>query len=227
MIATLREVKEKILRLLNDEPMLIMDSGDSGDTSITGGTTYDSNLVNDAVCAALDAVAFRLWKTNFVDIEEAGSEFSDLPDDVMEILSVFDNNLGAYIPRQQMIPGKTIVNSEYGNSWLDPAPGVITFGAPLTEKGARIFYMAPWVIPEDETDSIESPDSTQNAIIFYACSYCLLQQASGISTIRQYNTRVDSGQPTDNPTKEMANYFLRRFDIELQRLPLKTREQLQ
>ena len=227
MITNLRTVKERILRLLNEEPILINDSGDSGGGLITGGITYTAEYVIDAIRAALDAVSSRVWKTGVWDIEEVGSEFDEFPEDLMEIMSVYDNELGHYIPKQQMMPGRSTFEPPYENSWIDIPSGIISFAADLSDKGAKVYYMAAWPMPDDEEECLELPDITLNAILFFACSYCLLQQASGISTIRQYNTRIDSGKPTDNPTNEMANYFLRRFDIEMARIPLKVREQMQ
>jgi len=227
MITTLRTVKERVLRLLNEDPILIFDSGDSGGGLITGGTSYSAEYVNDAVRAALDAISSRLWKTGLWSIDEAGSEFDDPPDDLMEILAVYDNSLGMYIPKQQMMPGLKTIDTGHENSWIDVPSGVLSFAAELKDVGAKVYYMAAWPMPEDEEEPLEPPDITLNAILFFACSYCLLQQAAGISTIRQFNTRIDSGKPTDNATNEMANYFLRRFDIEMQRIPLKVREQMQ
>jgi hypothetical protein len=223
MIATFLEMKTRILRLLNDEVIPPADYGIPA-----GGTTYTAELLADAIRAALDAISSRVWKTGSFDISESLAVFDEVPSDCLEILSVFDNSLGKYIPRQQMMPGKMATDYQYGNSWLDVPYGSVSFGVALTkDKGARVYYQAAWLLPEDDSDTLEPPEYCQNAIAFYACSYCLLQQAAGISTIRQYNTKVDSGAPTDNPTNEMANYFLRRFDIELQRLPLKTKEQQQ
>ena len=232
MLTTLQVAKERVLRLLNDSPVYTViaedSGGDSGDVLyITGGTTYPSDLLEDAIHAALEAITSRIWKTSVWIIEEAGTEFDEMPDDLIDILSVYDTGLSQYIPKVQQRPGASGVSSEYQNSWIDIPSGTITFSVALTDYGARVYYMVPWTKPDNDGDILEPPDNVLNAILFYACSYCLLKEASGISTIRQYNTRVDSGKPTDNPTNEMANYFLKRFEIEMSRIPLKVREQMQ
>lgn len=219
MITTLRETKEKIARLLNDE--VVVD-----DYGITGGTTYDADLITDAIRAALDALSSRMWKSKSFTYE-ANNDYFEMPDDILEIFAVYDYFLGIYIPKQQMLPGLSMLDAQYQNSWIDIPAGDLVFSADLGEDGALVYYIAAWQLPEDEEEPLEPPEIALNAILFYACSYCLLQQASGISTIRQYNTKVDSGKPIDNPTNEMANYFLRRFESEMQRFPLRTREQMQ
>ena len=128
-----------------------------------------------------------------------------------------------FIPQIRLTPGTKMIDFGLQNSWRY-VDGTLTFGSDLSDKGAKVFYIASWDLPDDESKRLDAPDTTLGAIVFYACSYCLLQQAAGISTIRQYNTRVDSGAPTDNPTNEMSNFFLRRFDIEMSRLPIMTKE---
>ena len=236
MKATLAQVKAKVIRLLNDE-VIISDYG------VSGGTTYGADLLNDAIRAALDAISSQCWQMKTFDIVVTGSNqpdetgqlpnysglgannISDLPTDLLEILTVFDNNsdVGVFLPKLRLVPGAKMIDYSFQNSWFY-LNGTLSFGSDLGDKGAKIYYIASWDLPDDETDTLEPPDNTLGAIVFYACSYCLLQQAAGISTIRQYNTRVDSGQPTDNPTNEMSNFFLRRFDIEMSRLPLMTKE---
>jgi hypothetical protein len=106
-----------------------------------------------------------------------------------------------------------------GNAWSLFPHGKISFINDLGESGAKVYYSSVWNKPEAPDEVIESPESSTIAICLYAASYCLLNKSAGSADIRQYNTKVDSGAPTDIPQKTMSDFFYRRYELELQRLP--------
>jgi hypothetical protein len=89
----------------------------------------------------------------------------------------------------------------------------------LGDDGATVYYSAYWAKPEDDEEALETPDIATAALTMFAASYCLLNSASQASSIRQFGTKVDSGKPTDNPLEQSSTYFMKRFEIELQRIP--------
>jgi hypothetical protein len=211
------EYKTRIIDLINDE--VIIDSG-TGDLA---GSTISASILLSSIHAALDAVSSRLWKSATYDVvpPTVGSDTEyELPGDYIDVEAVLDNDLGIFIPEMEFRVSKNML-SPTGNGWYLYPQGYITFVTALADVGAKIFYAASWAKPLDDDEDLEIPMVASNAIIFFATSYCLLRGATGSANVRQYNTKVDAGAPTDNPVKDMSDYYMRRFEIELQRIPMK------
>jgi hypothetical protein len=221
MATSFSDVKLKVLRLLGDTIATVEDD-DPSNPSPVGGTIYDSAILQDAVHAALKRISSRIWKTAIYEIEEAGTNFS-LPLDLLDIEGVFENETGMFIPRCNFQTGQVMSTSFLNaNAWIN-YPNGITFVNELGTDGAKIYYLAHWELPEDDEEALECPEMTVTAVTLFAASYCLLKSAVEQGDIAQYKTRVDSGQPTDIPAKELSNFLLARFENELNSLPMQTR----
>lgn len=206
-------LKRKIIRILGDIPT----GGGSGGEPIAGGQ-YDADLLMDSIHAALDAITVRVWKSA-TDTIDANAEDHDFPDDLIDIEGVFDLGSGVFIPESGMYALGTMNNPEAQNAWVRFPDRVITFSEALGDDGGVLYYSAFWTKPEDDDDTIEAPDIASTALVMYAASYVLMQQASLSANVRQFNTKVDSGAPTDIPAEDMSVFFLKRFEIELGRIP--------
>jgi len=212
------DAKLKVLRLLNDEEDV---TGDYG--SALSGATYSAALLKDAIHAALNAITKRIGKPSVLALD-ADYVPGDLPDDLITIEGVYDNLVGMFLPKIFMTADKAnMISSVSSNAWTDFPNGFITFVNDLPDEGATIYYTAGWDKPVDDDDFLEPPAYALYAIVLYAASYCLLQEASGSANVRQFQTKVDSGNPTDIPAKDMSDFFLKRYEIELQNLPAQER----
>ena len=151
-----------------------------------------------------------------------------LPTDLIDIESVWSFQYGTFIPKIPLAIHHALENV-WANSWFLYPHGYITFSMDLsaTEK-MTVFYSAYWthITEADETTELsgesvqlEPPNLANEAIALYAASYCLINQANQAASIRTYNTKVDSGTPTQNPAKEMSQYLLQRYQYELDKLP--------
>jgi hypothetical protein len=220
MDTTFGELKRKVLRLLADEAQEV----GSGEGPL-GGATYGADLLQDAVHAALDAITSKVWKLSVVDIEGAVSEAA-LPSDVINVDAVYDYELGLFIPRMQTQIGTPLVNTT-GNAWLLYPANEITFVNTLGSDGATIYYGSSWGKPVQDDDVLEPPSTALVCLILFAASYCLVPDAVSSASIRQFNTKVDSGQPTDIPARVISDFLLGRFERELQRLPMMERGRTQ
>lgn len=209
MNVTFLQIKQKILRALNDEAL---------DDTPLGGGTYAADLLKDAVHAALDAVTARIWKTSIATVEGDVEEF-ELPGDAIDVEAVYDSKLGIFLPEITMQIGSTLTSAS-GNGWISYPDQSITFINPLGSAGGEVYYSAHWTLPDKESDLIEPPRIVLTCLVLYAASYCLLQEAVAQASLGSFKTKVDSGQPVDNPAKEMSDFFLRRYEHELQRLPM-------
>jgi hypothetical protein len=78
-------------------------------------------------------------------------------------------------------------------------------------------------IPESIADVdfvINAPQYSIFGIALYACSYVLAILSTDTSQLGQYKTRIDSGNPTDNPIENSSKFFLDRFLKEMSRMPV-------
>jgi len=218
MDTTLYKAKSMVMRLLSDDEDTESDYG----APLSGGT-YNADLLVDAIHAALNAITKRIGKPSIFTVE-ADYTPGDIPEDLISIEGVYDNLKGLFLPKIAMHADRGVmISSETDNAWTDYPSGSITFVNDLPEEGATIYYSAGWDKPVDDDDFLEPPAYTLYAIVLYAASWCLLQQASGSADVRQFTTKVDAGKPTDIPAKDMSDFFLKRYEIELQNLPSQER----
>lgn len=209
MDITFADLKRKVILLLADEEVENSDP--------VAGSAYNAGILQDAVHAALNAICSRLWREDLMESEE-GIDAVELPADVIDVETVYDKSLGIFIPRIQMQIGQTLTSTQ-GNAWHRFPTGILKL-INTASKGVTIYYSARWTKPEDDDEAIEPPDSALTCLILYAASYCLLSDASASASVRQFNTKVDSGVPSDIPAKVISDFLLGRFERELQRIPM-------
>ncbi len=225
MALTFADAKKKLLRLVEDEVVDVIITpavvGPPAVAAITavGGAKYSVDLLQDAIHAGLDAVTNRLWKSNKYVITTAGGYFT-LPADLIDIEAVRETENNVLLPRLNLSAGQ-VFTDRTGNGWTPYPEGSITFANPVLESTIEIFYSAVWSKPLLEADTLEVPSIAHTAVLLYAASYCILTESSGAARLRQYNTRVDSGTPTDNPLENLSVLMLKRYELEIQRIPQK------
>jgi len=208
MDITFAQLKLKVIRALSDETL---------DETPLGGATYSADLLKDGIHAALDAVSSRIWKPSVSETEGDIDEF-ELSADTLDVEAVYEKTLGIFLPRISMRVGMSLSSSS-GNGWLLYPNNKLTFINSVGSLGCTVYYSSWWAKPDKEADFIEAPAQTLTCLILYASSFCLLADSTSSASIDRFKTKVDSGAPTDNPAKEMSDFFLRRFEFELQRLP--------
>jgi hypothetical protein len=85
-----------------------------------------------------------------------------------------------------------------------------------------LYYLAHWSKPKDKSsnnDNLEPPEYTHHGILLYSTAYMLFPAAISASEVRQFNTKVDSGNPEHNPMQVSATYLLKLFSDEMNRHP--------
>jgi hypothetical protein len=105
------------------------------------------------------------------------------------------------------------------NAWYLYPSGTITFLNAI-QSGVRIYYSTFWTMLSDDSDVLDTPVFLQNAIAYYAASQCALAKSGQSASIRQFNTKVDSGNPDDNPLLQQSNGFMKRYQIEMATVPM-------
>lgn len=209
------EAKVMTLNLLGDEVIT------TGTPAVTSGATYTASLLRDAIHAALDAVLPWVWKRKIYvptddpltpEDESAPSNSYRLPSDLLRVETVFVGN---------MIVQPFVADQERpGLIWMLYPSGYITFSQVVNTATMplRILYAASFQKPSLENDELETPEHVSYALCLYAASWCLLPRAVEISGIRQYGTRIDSGNPEHNPVAVMSDKLYYRFEAEMAKI---------
>jgi hypothetical protein len=206
-------LKRSILELISDD---VIEADLYG--SLRGVQTSEL-LLFDAVTAALAAVSTRCWKHSTFNVE-GGVSSAVLPDELIEVEAVRDLETGLFLPS---IPLK--ISQVFSDGWTVYPQGSITFNKQLSDKGAQVFYSAVWDTPVEDVyfniDTFEHdfPLILLTPIKFYSAFYCLFNRGVQSAILRQYNTKVDSGDPLDNPILTAAEKAHAQFEIELKRIP--------
>lgn len=207
-MATLSEIRDRVLRVLSDP----------------SGQQYSSDLVDDGIFAAIEAILPWVFNRKLVVFAGDSTELSfELPADVYRITAVFDEDSGTYIPQNLLSAGQAPGTDLTSNQdWMEYPEGYISL-ANAPDGDITVHYGAVWGTPVDDDDELEPPTWSHRAIVFYAASYALLDKASSAANIRQWNVDVDSGTPAMNPMRDMSTYYLDRFRIEMERMPARIR----
>ena len=225
---TVGDLKKRILLLLGD------DIASGAGEPIYGGQ-YSVDALLAGVHAALDAILPWVWKRQVFDLTTTIDGYSfTLPSDfyqvegVAESLSLSNNTrvYGRYAPLETFRAREIPDSSQ--NYWLLFPQGKISFSGKIDIKaGAKLFYAATWNKLTSDTETLETPEYALTALSLYAASNCLLGKASAAANIRQYGTKVDSGNPEDNPMLTVSTYLQRAFEIAVQKFPVMPRGVIQ
>lgn len=207
-MTTVLDLKGKILRLLSEE---------SNGLSPLGGTQTTSDMLLDGINAALDAITARAWKASTYTIAEVCSSHT-MPTDMIDIEAVYEATRGILLPRVSMRAGD-FFNDPNGNAWISYPAGSISFMNDLDASGVTVYYSASWPVVTSDTDTLTCPSYCITPLSLYAASHCLVNMAVAAGVIGQYKTKVDSGQPVDNPLLDLSTFLLRRFEYTLQQIP--------
>lgn len=197
----------------------------------TLGATYTGNIMWDGINAALDAILPWIPKQAQSTITGDGSTTAfDLPDDCYEIEAVVSQDTGETMSKVVFAPGVVFSDlTSTENLWILAPSNQIAFAkAPTDGCIYDLRYLCTWAKVSDTTDlgtAIEPPDWTVVGLTLYATAYLLISSSLDTSNMRQFNTRVDSGNPEDNPIQRSISYLLKLFNQEMNRHPKYQRAQ--
>jgi len=108
---------------------------------------------------------------------------------------------------------------------LWPAGKVTLFRTPETGTGnIKLYYWAFYPDLVDDTDTIATPAWAEEALIFYTLALSLVPAFQATADVRQWNERVDSGRPTDNPLLQSFNALVKQYHETLSLWPKQVRD---
>lgn len=130
-----------------------------------------------------------------------------LPDEAHRILSVNANgtNLdesGTYMPKYD----------EY--SVISDTEMLI---GDVNALSVEVSYLGEYTWVSTGTDIIPGPRWLEEALLHYVVSRALSQRATSSGNISQWDTKVDSGNPEDNPLLRLAEHYMKLAESVLNR----------
>jgi hypothetical protein len=185
--------------------------------------SYEPEVFLDAISSAHDALLPFWPKASVASITVvSGTKTYDLPTDIFEVEAVVDSVTGEVLPQASIFSGAFLgQNVSAPNDWaLYPDGQVTFFKAPSNDLD--LYYSAIWTKPTEsalDDDPLEPPDFLTTAMTYYGASYLITPAAVSITEIRQFNQKVDSGNPEHNPMKKASDWLMDRFLHEMKRLP--------
>jgi len=158
----------------------------------------------------------------------AGDTVYALPDDFYAVEAVVIQSTGEIVPQAMFAPGSFHgANISGNNDWIEYPAGSLSFSKELPGD-YDLYYLAVWTPLGDTPDedlTLEPPNASMTGMAFYSAAYALQPQAVNTAEVRQFNTRVDSGNPEHNPLQDAALYLLKLFQNEMNRHPKHQRAQ--
>lgn len=190
--------------------------------------TYTDELIMDGINAACKAILPWCSKRAIETVTVTSGSLIELPSDVYLIDALYASQDAIWLKRFSIKSGLAFPTA-LSPVWYEYPSGKITLslgtydGVPID-----VHYFACWSEIESAGSPLaemDTPSFSDLAVLYYAVSYCLASAATQTSQLRQFNTKVDSGNPEDNPIKEMSVMMMQRFLNEVKLMPTIERAQ--
>lgn len=156
----------------------------------------------------------------------------DLPADYLKTYAVYWNDENMFLEPQDFKPGTRWdwddmddTSRPYGFI-LWPANKLTVFHAPEEATGnLKLYYWGMYSDIAAPTDTLESPVWSHEALMFYTIALSLMPDMQDTAAIRQWNTRVESGRPVDNPLLQSFDKLMQTYHEALSLWPKQMRDQ--
>lgn len=177
--------------------------------------TVTDPIILDGILAGISAIATRVPRQVAVDVVADGTtKVFALGNNVIAVETVWNPNDGVFYERFPFGSGAVFSGPQ---QWFERPAGTINFlSAPKSDLVA--YCVADYDRPSAMDDDIPVPDRLIGALGYYVAAYVVSPEASGVSQIRPYGTRIDSGDPEDNPLLNMTLFFMHLFEREMARI---------
>jgi hypothetical protein len=187
--------------------------------------TYSDALIYEAFCLATDAILPWIPKAALTTITTDGLlDRYPLPADCYAIEAVQDVVSGYFADKDLLQPGR-LRNSQNEKtfSWLEYPRGNLYLSKILdVNRQIRVYYTAYFNKPEtlDDLDfELETPRYSFAGILYWTCAHCVIPFSTSAAQVRNWNQKIDSGKPTDNPLEANARFYRQLFLDEMTRVP--------
>lgn len=188
------------------------------------GNSNVSELIFDGLISGHNAIL--PWVPNYKETTISGSDGRKftLPDDVYSVEGVYDPTTTIIYEQASLSKGNAWGLSTSNDIYWYPIPtGYISLNRTLTSgTELGIIYRGMWNVPSSISDTdfvVTVPKFAIFGVALFAASYVVAVLSGDTSALRQYNSRIDSGTPTDNPVQNTSEFFMKRFIAEMGRMP--------
>lgn len=156
-----------------------------------------------------------------------------LPDNMVDsveksgLVYLIKNNTVQYLDAIHLLPGVSwpLVSSTTVQGYWEWPSGVLTLGfVPLSGQKIGIQYFKIWDAPVRDESELNFPQFCEHAFAYFVAAYAMDAESTQSSSIRQWNTKRDSGSPEDNPLQRQSEYFLKHAFRLLSKIPSQDRE---
>jgi len=191
--------------------------------------TNVSDLIFDGIVSSHRAILPYVPNIKETVISGSDGRVFTLPDDVYFVESVYDLSTTSILDKARLTPGSRWGSSTSSETlWMNIPNGYISLNRALSpiSYDLGIIYSALWEAPASAADTtfvITVPEYAIFGMALFATSYVLAVISTDTSMLRQYNTRIDSGNPIDNPLQNSSEFIKRRFIEEMSRMPATVR----
>lgn len=188
----------------------------------------NASLATDVVIrglnVALDSLTAYVPKRAKTTITGDGSTTTfALPTDFYAITAIVDSDKRVLSPKQVPEMRWLSLAGDEHNAYYISEEGKLTFlEAPSSGETLTLYYLAHWTHVMQVTDNLEPPVYLYAALLYRAGAFILSADATSAASLRQFNTRVDSGNPEHNPVQQQVEWLLSMFEREANRHRPKT-----
>lgn len=155
-----------------------------------------------------------------------------MPDDYIELYAVFSKEENLLLEPHDLVPGMSwesasTTDPDYEpHGYIEwPYATVHLFHVPAADvEAVEIWYFAQYGAVSGSSSTIEPPRWAHEALLCYAAAMSFLPKLADASFLNEYKTRVDSGNPVQNPLKDAHDLFLKRYEYLLKDRPRQVRK---
>lgn len=173
-------------------------------------TKYAASLLDNA------NAALRLLATTHTGLASVSDYTGDgettqfpLPGNCVErrVHGVYDTVYDVWLTKVTFFPGNPLDEGFY--VWPN---GYVNFSPAIPSASVfRMHYVAYYPEIVDDSSVIAVPDWAIEAITMYAAGRTLEDYASQMAVLGQFRTRVDSGNPEDQPILQLSKRYIEQF----------------
>lgn len=182
-------------------------------------------LANDALVFL--ATVHTGVASSFTITAEGDSQFT-LPDDIVEsndgavVAGVYDNTNKVWLSKSEFLP----LEDTSPGYFVWPSGTLNIVPTPTVAYTYGVYYVAYFDPIVDDTSEISMPNWMFEAVKLYTASRLMLGLSTDAALIAQFKTRVDSGNPEDNPILQESKQLMKEFESLINSIPAYQRDKL-
>jgi len=182
-------------------------------------------LANDAL--VMLATIHTGIASSFEITAEGDSQFT-LPDNIVEsndgaaVAGVYDDTNAIWLSKAEFLPMEDTLPGYF--VW--PAGTLNIVPTPTSGYTYTVYYIAYFAEIVDDTTIISLPNWMFEAVKLYTASRLMLALSTDAALIAQFKTRVDSGNPEDNPILQESKQLMKEFETLINSIPTYQRDKL-